>query len=142
MTIEADPQGKAGADESALEADSAKPPPTPTLQIELPPDLALGVYANQAFININQMDFTLDFAATVPFIPASRIVARVIMSPPHAKALLSMLSGMVKEYEQQIGRIPAPPIPVERERDRIGFKPQKQPSENSSETETTEQAVA
>ncbi len=73
------------------------------LQIQLPPEVQRGVYANQAYIAHTQEEFILDFILATP--PAGMVNARVILSPTHAKRLLTTLQGGIAKYEQQYGAI-------------------------------------
>lgn len=77
------------------------------ITIEIPKELE-SVYANVAFITHTPAEMVLDFAQVMPRMPKGKVVARVIMSPMHAKALLQALSQNIGNYEQQFGEIKIP----------------------------------
>jgi len=73
------------------------------LQIQLTPEMQRGVYANQAYIAHTQEEFILDFILATP--PGGVVNSRVIISPTHAKRLLTALQDGIAKYEQQFGPI-------------------------------------
>lgn len=81
------------------------PPKGNQLNIELPEELAEGVYANLAIISHSQTEFVLDFVRIVPNVPKAKVKSRMIMTPHHAKRLLRALADNVKKYEAQHGVI-------------------------------------
>jgi hypothetical protein len=81
------------------------------VQIELPSDLT-AVYSNIAFITHSPAELILDFGQILPRTPKGKIMARVIMSPMHAKALLQALAQNIATYEQQFGEIKVPVQPT------------------------------
>ena len=68
------------------------------LQIELKPEIGVGVYANLALITHSSSDFILDFTCMLP----------VVMAPEHAKRLLMALNDNIVKYEQNFGKINLP----------------------------------
>ena len=80
----------------------------PGLQLELKPEVAVGVYSNLVMINHSSSDFILDFASYLPGMPKAQIGSRVVMAPEHAKRLLLALQENVHKYEQQFGKIQLP----------------------------------
>jgi hypothetical protein len=75
--------------------------------IEIPKDLE-AVYGNVAFISHTPAEMVLDFAQVLPRMPKGNVVARVIMSPMHAKMLLHALGQNIAKFEQQFGEIRIP----------------------------------
>lgn len=75
--------------------------------IEIPKGLE-AVYGNVAFISHTPAEMVLDFAQVLPRMPKGNVVARVIMSPMHAKMLLHALGQNIAKYEQQFGEIRLP----------------------------------
>ncbi|MCI0578847.1 MAG: DUF3467 domain-containing protein [Chloroflexi bacterium] len=75
--------------------------------IEIPKDLE-AVYSNVAFISHTPAEMVLDFAQFLPRMPKGSVVARVIMSPMHAKMLQQALAQNVANYERQFGEIRLP----------------------------------
>lgn len=78
------------------------------LQIDLPQDVAEGVYSNFAIISHSSSEFVLDFAAIVPGAPKASVRSRVLMAPEHVKRLLGALQENVIKYEQEFGKIRIP----------------------------------
>jgi hypothetical protein len=87
------------------------PPPNSQLQIQLPDEVAQGVYSNLALIGFSDSDFTLDFTYVQPQQPRATVRARVIVSPIHAKRLALVLQENVARYEAQFGPITLPMPP-------------------------------
>lgn len=75
------------------------------INIELPEDVAEGVYANLAMISHSQSEFVVDFIRMVPNVPKAKVKSRVILTPQHAKRLLRALSDNIAKYENQFGPI-------------------------------------
>ncbi len=75
------------------------------INIELPPEQAEGIYSNLALISHSPAEFVIDFTRILPGIPKSKVYARIIMTPQHAKSLLQALEENVKRYEEQYGEI-------------------------------------
>jgi len=75
------------------------------IQVQLPPEVQRGVYANQAYITHTAEEFILDFILSTP--PAGVVNARVVISPSHAKRLLTTLQDGIRKYESQFGTIGA-----------------------------------
>jgi hypothetical protein len=75
------------------------------LTIDLPPEVADGVYANLSIIASNPSEFVLDFARLLPGVPKAKVHARVLMTPSAAKALHLHLGKNLERYEQQHGEI-------------------------------------
>ncbi len=77
------------------------------ITIDLPKDLR-PVYSNLAFINFTPAEIVLDFAQILPRTPRGSLLARVIMSPIHAKLLHAALGQNLAGYERQFGEIKLP----------------------------------
>jgi len=75
------------------------------LNIDVPPDLADGVYANLAVITHSPAEFITDFVSMMPGVPQAKVRARVIMTPQHAKRLLRAMQENVAKYESVHGTI-------------------------------------
>jgi len=70
-------------------------------------------YANSVNVAFSQWDFTLDFQLAAPPAPGAEAgavsptsVARVVMSPTHAKVVAELLSASVQGWEQRFGALP------------------------------------
>ena len=83
------------------------PPNAPRLTVDK--ELALGEYANFVSIAHNFSEVLLDFGRTMPGRQDIPVVARIIMSPFHAKQLMRALNHNLKLYEQNFGPITEPP---------------------------------
>lgn len=84
------------------------------VNIELPEDIAEGIYANLAIISHSQSEFVVDFIRMVPNVPKAKVKSRVILSPGHAKRLHQALTENLKKFETQFGKIKEenkPPMP-------------------------------
>ncbi len=81
------------------------------LNIELPEEIAEGIYSNLAIISNSQSEFVVDFVRMVPNVPKAKVKSRIILTPQHAKRLLRALADNVKRYEAQFGNIDEPEQP-------------------------------
>lgn len=81
------------------------------LNIELPEDVAEGIYSNLAIISHSHSEFIVDFIRMVPNVPKAKVKARMILTPHHAKRLLKALNDNVVKYEKQFGKIKEPDQP-------------------------------
>jgi len=75
------------------------------LNIELPEEVAEGIYSNLAIISHSQTEFVLDFVRLVPNVPKAKVKSRIILTPTHAKRLLKALADNVRKFETQHGQI-------------------------------------
>lgn len=78
------------------------------LNIELPEEIAEGVYSNLAIISHSHTEFVLDFVRLMPNVPKAKVKSRVILTPHHAKRLLKALVDNVNKFEAQFGQIQGP----------------------------------
>lgn len=92
-------------------SDQKKQPAPNQLNIELPEEIAEGIYSNLAIITHSNTEFVIDFVRLVPNLPKAKVKARIILTPTHAKRLLNALAENVGKYEQQYGRIEEPEQP-------------------------------
>ena len=75
------------------------------INIEIGEKEAEGIYSNLAIISHSPAEFIIDFTRVLPGIPKSKISARIIMTPQHAKMLLGALKDNVEKCENQFGEI-------------------------------------
>jgi len=75
------------------------------INIELPEEMADGVYANLAIISHSHSEFVLDFIRMLPNVPKAKVKSRVIVSPEHAKRIVNALADNIKKYEAQCSSI-------------------------------------
>jgi hypothetical protein len=94
-----------------------------TVSLELGEKEAEGIYANLCVISHSSSEVILDFARALPGTPKSRVYARIIMTPQHAKSLLGALGSNLKKFEEQYGEIRSVPPGDADDKDRksIGF---------------------
>ena len=81
------------------------------LNLELKPEIAKGTYSNLAIISHSHSEFVIDFATMLPGLPKPEIGSRILMTPEHAKRLMSALAENIGKYEAQFGRIELPSAP-------------------------------
>lgn len=75
------------------------------VNIELPEEIAEGVYSNLAIIAHSHSEFIVDFIRLVPNVPKAKVKSRIILTPEHAKRLMKALSDNIDKYETQHGVI-------------------------------------
>jgi hypothetical protein len=75
------------------------------LNIELSEDIAEGTYVNLAMIAHSNSEFVIDFIRIMPGLPKAKVKSRIIITPEHAKRLLSALKDNIKKYEENYGAI-------------------------------------
>jgi len=78
------------------------------LNIELPEEVAEGIYSNLAIISHSNSEFVVDFVRLVPNVPKAKVKSRIILTPQHAKRLMRALVDNVKKFEGQHGIIEEP----------------------------------
>lgn len=82
------------------------------LQLDLPNDVAQGVYSNFAVISHSSSEFVVDFAQIAPGVDKASVRSRVILAPEHVKRLIQALQENVVRYESEFGRIQIPNKPT------------------------------
>ncbi|HTN69388.1 MAG TPA: DUF3467 domain-containing protein [Dysgonamonadaceae bacterium] len=75
------------------------------IEIELTEDIAQGTYSNLAIISHSSSEFVLDFIRIVPGIQKAKVKSRIILTPEHAKRLLSALEENIDKFEKMNGPI-------------------------------------
>lgn len=78
------------------------------LNIELPEEIAEGIYSNLAVVMHSQSEFVLDFVRLLPSKQSAKVHSRVIMTPDNLKRLVRVLQQNLHTYEQQIAPIYLP----------------------------------
>ncbi|TLS67819.1 DUF3467 domain-containing protein [Mariprofundus erugo] len=73
------------------------------MQIQFPAEIQRGVYANQMVVTHTREEFVLDFILATP--PVGLVNARVLVSPSHAKRIVSILNENISRYESAYGEI-------------------------------------
>jgi len=77
------------------------------LQIQIPPDIQKGAYANNMVVAHTQEEFILDFILATP--PVGTVNARVIVSPSHAKRIAQAMIENIQKYEATFGEVESIP---------------------------------
>jgi hypothetical protein len=96
-------------------SDTKEAPKPGQINIELDEKVAEGIYSNLAIINHSVSEFVVDFVSIMPGTPKSKVKARIILTPQHAKRLVKALSENVGRFEKAHGEIKdyeQPPIPL------------------------------
>ena len=79
--------------------------PDNQLEIELSEEIAQGTYSNLAIISHSSSEFVLDFIRVVPGMPKAKVKSRIILTPDHAKRLLSALEENIEKFEKMNGKV-------------------------------------
>jgi hypothetical protein len=82
------------------------------INVELPEDVAQGIYSNLAIITHSSSEFIIDFIRIMPGIPKAKVNSRIILTPEHAKRLLFALQDNIAKFESVNGKIKAESGPV------------------------------
>jgi hypothetical protein len=88
------------------------------LNIEIGEKESEGIYSNLALIVHSPQEIIIDFARVMPGVQKSKVYARIVMTPAHAKMLLKALDDNIKKFESQFGQIKLQGI----EEKNIGFQ--------------------
>jgi Protein of unknown function (DUF3467) len=75
------------------------------LNIDLPEDVAEGIYSNLAIISHSPSEFVVDFIRIMPNIPKAKVKSRIVLTPQHAKKLLRALNENIEKFEAAHGVI-------------------------------------
>ncbi len=75
------------------------------ISIELSEEMAQGTYSNLAVITHSASEFVVDFIRIMPGIPKAKVKSRIILTPEHAKRLVSALQDNIAKYEAAHGLI-------------------------------------
>jgi hypothetical protein len=79
------------------------------LNIELSEEVAEGVYSNLAIITHSNTEFVLDFIRVMPGVPKAKVKSRIVLTPEHAKRLVSAIQDNIEKFEAVNGRIKVQP---------------------------------
>ena len=75
------------------------------IEIELTEEIAQGTYSNLAIISHSSSEFVLDFIRVVPGMKKAKVKSRIILTPDHAKRLLSALKDNIEKFEKLNGTV-------------------------------------
>ncbi len=79
--------------------------PNNQIEIELTEEVAQGTYSNLAIISHSSSEFVLDFIRVVPGMQKAKVKSRIILTPDHAKRLLSALKDNIDKFEKLNGTV-------------------------------------
>lgn len=82
------------------------------LNIELPEEVAEGVYSNLAVISHSPSEFVIDFVRMVPGVAKAKVKSRIILTPQHAKRLLFALGENIEKFEGVFGEVQSNEAPM------------------------------
>jgi len=87
------------------------------INIEISEEVAEGTYSNLAIITHSNSEFIVDFIKIMPGTPKSKVKSRIILTPQHAKRLMSALEENINKFEALHGEVKdngpqTPPIPL------------------------------
>lgn len=77
----------------------------PHLSIELTEEMAEGIYSNLAIITHSNSEFVIDFVKVMPGVPKAKVKSRIVLTPQHAKRLLSAIADNIQKFEAVHGTI-------------------------------------
>jgi len=100
--------------------------PQQQINIEIGEKEAEGIYSNLAIISHSPAEFIIDFTRVLPGIPKSKIHARIIMTPQHAKMLSNALKENIDKFENQFGEVQIIGLPSN---SAFGFQPPIKPKD-------------
>jgi hypothetical protein len=80
------------------------------LNIELPSDIANGVYSNLVIVSHSNAEFVIDFVQVLPGTPKAEVRSRVIMTPYHAKRFMLAMEDNIDKFEDSFGEISIPEL--------------------------------
>lgn len=76
-----------------------------SIDVELTEEVAEGSYSNLVMISHSQSEFVMDFIVMLPGMPKAKVKSRIILTPEHAKSLLTALKENIDIYEKNFGKI-------------------------------------
>jgi hypothetical protein len=98
------------------------------INVELGEKESEGIYSNLALISHSPSEFIIDFARVMPGVQKTRVYARIVMTPAHAKMLHDALGENIKKFEGQFGAIKI--FGMGEKEKGIGFQAQKREDQN------------
>lgn len=75
------------------------------INIELPEEIAEGIYSNLAIITHSNSEFIVDFIRIMPGVPKAKVKSRIVLTPQHAKRLLKALKDNMNKFESVHGKV-------------------------------------
>ena len=75
------------------------------INIELPEEVAEGIYSNLAIITHSNSEFIIDFIRIMPGVPKAKVKSRILLTPQHAKRLMKALKDNLSKFESVHGTV-------------------------------------
>ena len=75
------------------------------INIELPEEVAEGIYSNLAIITHSNSEFIIDFIRIMPGVPKAKVKSRILLTPQHAKRLMKALKDNMSKFEAMHGTV-------------------------------------
>jgi len=75
------------------------------INIELSEKEAEGIYSNFVLISHSPAEFIIDFTRMLPGVPKTKVFARIIMTPQHAKSFSEALKENISKFEKEFGEV-------------------------------------
>ena len=75
------------------------------INIELGEKESEGIYSNFVLISHSAAEFIIDFTRMLPGVPKTKVFARIIMTPQHAKSFSEALKENINKFEKEFGEI-------------------------------------
>lgn len=88
-----------------MKDDQKQNPNQQQINVDLPEEIAEGVYSNLAMIAHSNSEFVIDFIRMMPGVPKASVKSRVIITPEHAVRFLAALQDNIDRYEDNFGPI-------------------------------------
>lgn len=79
--------------------------PQQQINVEIGEKEAEGIFSNFVLIAHSPSEFIIDFARILPGLPKAKVFSRIVMTPQHARLLLSALEENIKKFEERFGKI-------------------------------------
>ena len=105
------------------------------LNLEIGEAEAEGIYSNMALIAHSPNEIIIDFARIMPGAQKTKVHARIVMTPAHAKILLKTLEDNIKKFEKQFGEIKIHGGPDSMHAKNIGFESSSPNTEGSKDND-------
>ncbi len=77
----------------------------PPINVEIGEKESEGIYSNFVLIAHSASEFIIDFARILPGLPKAKVFSRIVMTPQHARLLLTALEENIKKFEDRFGQI-------------------------------------
>jgi hypothetical protein len=75
------------------------------INVELGEKESEGIYSNFVLISHSPAEFVIDFTRMLPGVPKTKVYARIIMTPQHAKSFSKALNENIDKFEKEFGEI-------------------------------------